>query len=122
MPGPVVQYCSSPAFATGVDEAADADAVADLVLRHVGPDFGDDARDLVAGRHGVLDVAPLAAHGVQVGVADAGELDVDRDIVRPDVAALDGGLAQRLGGRGRGVCGNGRSHVFSASCRSWRVC
>ena len=32
------------AFAAGVDEAADADAVADLVLGDLGADLGDDAR------------------------------------------------------------------------------
>ena len=36
------------ALAAGVDHAADADAVADLVLGHLGADLGDDADDLVA--------------------------------------------------------------------------
>ena len=74
-----MQYCSSPAWqllalAAGVDEAADADAVADLVLGDLGADLGDDAGDLVAGHQRVVDLAPLAVDGVDVGVADAGEL------------------------------------------------
>ena len=72
--------------------------VADLVLGHLGADLGDDAGDLVAGDDRVVRLAPLALDGVDVGVADAGELDVERDVVRADVAALDGGLGQRLGG------------------------
>ena len=65
------------ALAAGVDEAADADAVADLVLGHLGADLGDDAGDLVAGDHRVVRLAPLGLDGVDVGVADAGELDVE---------------------------------------------
>jgi len=37
-------------------------------------------------------------------MTDACELDVERNVVRADVATLDGGLGQRFGGR-RG--GNG---------------
>ena len=70
------------ALAAGVDEAADADAVADLVLADVGADLGDDAGDLVADDDRPAGVAPLAARGVDVGVADAGELDVDQDLGR----------------------------------------
>ena len=95
------------ALAAGVDETADADVVADLVLGHLGADRGDDAGDLVAGHDGVVGLAPLALDGVDVGVADARELDVEGHVVRPDVAALDGGLGQRLGGRCGGVGGNG---------------
>ena len=94
------------ALPAGVDETAHADAVAHLVLGHVGADRGDDAGDFVAGHDGICGCAPLAAHGVDVGVADAREVDVEGDIVRPDVAALDGGFGQRCGRRCRGVCGN----------------
>src|SRR3546814_5050866 len=43
-----------------VDEATDADVVADLVLGHLGADLGDDAGDLVADDDGVVGFAPLA--------------------------------------------------------------
>ena len=50
---PSTQYCSSPrgswCIPAGVDHAADADAVADLVARDVAADLGDAADDLVAG-------------------------------------------------------------------------
>ena len=103
---PSRQYCSSPlqavvALAAGVDHAADADAVADGVPGDLGADLGDDAGDLVAGDQRVGLRAPVAADGVDVGVADAGELDVDQDVVRADVAALDGGGGQGPARRGR---------------------
>ena len=79
------------ALAAGVDHAADADAVADGVLGDFRADLGDDAGDLVAGDQRVLLRAPVAADGVDVGVADAGVLDLDQDVVRANVAALDGG-------------------------------
>ena len=39
------------AFAAGIDEASDPDAIADGVLGDVLADLADDARDLVAGHH-----------------------------------------------------------------------
>jgi hypothetical protein len=50
---------------------------------------------------------------VDVGVADAGVLDVDCDIVRSDVASFDGGFDKWLSGGGRGVSGNSFGHGFS---------
>ena len=70
------------ALAAGVDHAADADAVADPVAGDVGADLGDDADDLVAGDDGEGLRAPVAVDGVDVGVADAGVLDLDQDVVR----------------------------------------
>ena len=96
------------ALAAGVDHAADADAVADGVLGHAGADLGDDAGDLVAGDQRVLLRAPVAADGVDVGVADAGELDLDQDVVRADVAAFDGGGDEVLGSGRRCVSVDGR--------------
>ncbi len=84
----------------------------DLVFGDLGADRGHHAGDLVAGHHRVVRRAPFGFDGVDVGVADAGELDVDRHVVRAGVAAGDGGLGQRLGRRGGGICGN------SAHCES----
>ena len=58
-----------------VDHAAHADPVTDGVLGDLGADLGDLADDLVADGERVGDLAPLAAHGVDVGVADAGVAD-----------------------------------------------
>ncbi len=94
-------------MAAGVHHAADADVVADLVFGDVGADSGYDAGDFVAGHQRVVGLAPLGFHGVDVGVADPGELDVDGDVVRAGVAALDRGLAQVPRLIGGGVSGNG---------------
>lgn len=100
------------ALLAGVDHAADADEVADLVLGDLGADLGDAADDLVADDLRVGDGAPLAADGVDVGVADARVGDVDGDVLRADVAALDGGLGDGIGG-GRGRVGVDGAHGFS---------
>ncbi|MGX1118415.1 hypothetical protein RKD37_003778 [Streptomyces ambofaciens] len=96
-----------PALAAGVDHAADAHPVADGELGDAGADLGDDARDLVAGDHREDGLAPALTDLVDVGVADAGELDVDQDVMFTHLAPLDGGaLQRRLGG---GCCVRGDS-------------
>ncbi|SKX90826.1 Uncharacterised protein [Mycobacteroides abscessus subsp. abscessus] len=79
-------------FTARVDEAADADAIADLVPGHLIADSGDRSGDLVSWHDGVGGAAPFVAGGMDVGVADPGEGDVDQDILRAEVPALDGGL------------------------------
>ncbi|NYD99959.1 hypothetical protein BJY21_001144 [Kineosphaera limosa] len=69
--------------------------VADGVLGDAGTDGADHAGNLVPDDHRVLDRAPLGAHGVDVGVADAGELDVDEHLVLADLAPLDRRALQR---------------------------
>ncbi|GMA86078.1 hypothetical protein GCM10025868_13280 [Angustibacter aerolatus] len=83
------------------------------MLRDVGADLGDRADDLVAGhdREGLR--APVAVHGVDVGVADAGVLDRDEHVVRADLAALDGRGGQGLPGCGGGVGGDAHARWFS---------
>src|SRR5690606_24616413 len=66
------------AVAAGVDEAAHAHGVAHPVAVHALAHGGDVAHDLVAGHQRILLRAPLAAHRVQVGVADAAVADVDQ--------------------------------------------
>jgi hypothetical protein len=66
------------------------------VLGHGGADLGDDPGDFMAGNQRVGLRTPVAADGVDVRMADAGELDVDQDIVRAHVAALDGGEGELL--------------------------
>src|SRR5665647_2061052 len=102
------------ALAAGVDHATDADPVADRVLGDLFADLRDDAGDLVAGHQGVGDRTPFTAGGVDVGVADAGVLDLDEDVVRADVAPLDGRRGQRScrGGGGVGVNGEHASPVL----------
>src|SRR6202012_5159453 len=76
------------ALAARVDQAADADPVADRVPGDGRANPTDHAGDLVSGRERVRGAAPLAAHGVDVGVADAAVLDVDEHVVRTELAAV----------------------------------
>ena len=70
--------------------------------------YREMAGDFVARGQRVLLRAPVAADGVDVGVADAGELDVDQDVVRANIPALDGGRNEGVR-RGRGgVSVNGK--------------
>ena len=95
------------ALAAGIDEAADTHAVADAEFTDLRTDLGDDAGDLMAGHHRVTGLTPLGAHGVDIGVADPGEVDVESHVVGPDIAAGDRGLGQWFGGRSCGICVNG---------------
>jgi hypothetical protein len=100
------------ALPAGVDHAADADAVTDGVPGDLGAGLGDDAGDFMAGDHGIGGRTPLAAHVVDVRVADTDVLDLDQDVVRADVPSLDGRGGERFGRGRRGVGGNGE-HVVS---------
>jgi hypothetical protein len=105
------------AGAVGVDEAADADEVARLVPGDRGADLRHAADDLVAGDDRVDggDGAPLVAHEVEVGVADAGEEDLDGDVGVGRFAAGDGGGDEGRGGA-RGGVGFGGFHDSLVLC------
>ena len=95
------------AGAVGVDQAADRDEVAGLVLGDGGADCGDTADDLMAGDDRVdsgHELAPLVADGMEIGVADAAEEDFDLHVVF-------GWIAPRncRGGKWRGRTGSGVS-------------
>src|SRR6185312_13685152 len=92
-----------------VHHATDAHGVADLEALHILADRGDGSDDFMARHGGIHRVAPFVAHGVQVGMAHAAELDVDGDIVRAGYAAFDGVGAERLVG-GVGGVGGGLGH------------
>jgi hypothetical protein len=99
------------ALAAAVDHAAHAGQVADLELLHLTADRGHRADDLVAGNDGIDPRAPLAAHGVDVGVADTGVGDLDGDVQRAGLASRDGRRGERRGRAGGGVSaglGHGR--------------
>ena len=81
-----------------VDHAADRRQVADLDPRDLRTDGGDAADDLVPRQRRIERVAPIVADLVQVGMTDAAVKDVDRDIVRPQIAPLKmEGRQRRLG-------------------------
>src|SRR5262249_43061090 len=87
--------CAGSARTAGVDEDAHARDIADAKLGDLAADLRDAADDLVSRNHGIERARPLVARLVDVGVADAAELDVDDDVVRSGLAALDGQRSER---------------------------
>jgi hypothetical protein len=84
------------AFPAGVHHAADPDPVPDLMAGDLGADLGDDSDDLMSRHDGERLRTPVAVDGVDVGVADAGVLDLDEYVVGADVAAFDVREGERL--------------------------
>jgi hypothetical protein len=78
-----------------VDHAADGGEIAHLETGDGGPDLRDAAGDLVAGNAGVDGAGPLAARGMQVGVADAAEENVALDVPRPRLTTVEAEGAER---------------------------
>ena len=91
----------------GINQTAHPDEIAGLIFCDGRADFGDAADNLVA-RHDRVnrghDGAPLVAHLVQVGVADAAEDDFDLNVAFGRLAARDDGGSQQRGGTGGGIC------------------
>lgn len=77
------------AFATGVNEAADANAVADLPLGYIGANRRDNACDFVADGEREVRLAPFVADGVDIAVADAGSFDIDNYVVSARLTTLN---------------------------------
>ncbi|MNV69233.1 hypothetical protein D3C71_1621350 [compost metagenome] len=97
-----------------VYEATDADMVADLELRDLGADGLDDTGDLMAWNDRIDRVLPFVADGVDVGMADAGELDVDDHVVIIRFAALEGERGERARRVGRSIAsGDGHGELHS---------
>src|SRR3546814_14294999 len=83
------------ALFAAVDDAADADEVADLEAGRLGAGRRHAADDLVPGHARILRARPFRTHLVDVGVAQAAVGDVDLHVVRPHGAARE---LQRPGG------------------------
>ncbi len=81
-----------------VDHAADAGDVAHLELADAGSNGADAADDLVARHRRIEGVLPLFSRSVQVRVSDAAIQDVNLDVIRARVAALDCERGERHSG------------------------
>jgi hypothetical protein len=99
------------AAAVGIDQAADGGDVADRELADGRADARDAPDDLVAGHAGIgrRKPLPLAAHHVQVRMADAAVEDLDLHVTGRRVTAPDGRRRER-GGGARGGIGSGGVH------------
>ncbi len=91
----VIEIACSTADA-GIDEAADADAVADLELRDLRADSGNHTCNFMARHHRVTRIAPFVAGLVDIGMADAAILDGNDDVIVIRFTAFEGEGRQRF--------------------------
>jgi hypothetical protein len=56
---------------------------------------------------------------MDIGVADAGELDIDGDIEGTDLAAVDGVRDERRAGSRNGVCASFHGVLFDGDVRAY---
>ena len=89
------------ALSAGIDEAADAGEVARLEPADFFSGGDNRADDLVARHTRVGSGSPFAPRGVDIGMADAAVGNLDHDVIRPGIAALELKWLQRFfGGHG----------------------
>src|SRR5690606_29347588 len=89
-------FAAGSAGAATVDETADPGDIAHLEARHRAADGAYAADDLVAGHAGVERVVPLVAGGVQVGMANPAQENVDLYVVIARLAALEAIRGERI--------------------------
>src|SRR5690606_36709033 len=110
----LVAVMTGRAFEAGIDEAADAHKIAELVLRHLWANRAHPADNLVARHERIFRAAPFVAGRMDVAMADAAMGDVDENVVGLQVAPGD---LERLQGLGGPLCGiGGDLHACSPSC------
>lgn len=98
----------------GIDEAANADMIADLEFRDLGADGLHDTGNLMAGNDREDGILPFVADGVDVRVADAGIFDIDDNVVIVRLAAFEGERGKRLRRIGRSITScNGHLNILS---------
>src|SRR6266700_1525689 len=94
------------AGAVRIDHAADRGDIAGLVLGNCRADLGHTADDLMTGDDRIIrghELAPLVAHRMEIGVADAAEEDLDLHVVFNRIATFDLGGRQPRCRTGSGV-------------------
>src|SRR4029453_4516271 len=90
----------------GIDHTADRDDIARFVLRDCRADLRHTPHDFMTGDNRVNsghELAPLVAHRMQIGVADAAEQDFNLHVAISWMATLDLGGGQRRCLAGSGV-------------------
>ena len=97
------------ALAAGVDEAADADQVTRVELRDLVSDANGAADDLVARQAGVDGVAPIVPDLVPIGMADAAEENLNRNVLCPGVPPREPHRSEEAA-RACGGVANGWNH------------
>ena len=78
------------AVAAGIHHATDTHHISDFKAADIVAHGGHMADDLVAGDHRVQGAAPVVFGEMNIGVADAAVINLDRHVVRARRAPLDG--------------------------------
>ena len=86
--------------------------------RDFSPDFRHQTSDFVAWCEWVPRPAPLAAHRMNIGVADASVLDINQHIVSAEITPFDRGRDQRISCRRRRVSLDSE-HISPADGSRW---
>ena len=73
-----------------IDQAANANQIANLEFRDLVPRRGDASDNFMSGHERIVRRAPFVAGHVNVGVADPAIQDVDLHIGGPGIAAFEG--------------------------------
>ena len=73
----------------GINHATDRGEFAFAEFFNFATDFHDPADDFVTGHAGIFRAAPFAARRVDVRMANAAEKDVDLDVGRSGIAAVE---------------------------------
>ena len=103
--------------ATGVHHASDTGGVAHLEVLDRAADRGDLPHDFVARHHRVQRHSEVVVHEVNVGVAHAAMRDVQDDVARAGVAALEAERPERGSGTRGGKSLDGDHRPSSRSSR-----
>ena len=109
------------AGATGIDDAAHANLVTDLVLADLLANRRDPADDFMPRHHRVDRAAPVVLGKVDIGVADAAVVNLDGNVIRAQGPTLDGMGSDARGFRLGGI-GFNCAHTMSLLGESARYC
>ena len=107
-------FVATSAIAAGIDHAADGSEIAFLEFFHVATNCNDAPNDLVTGHAGIRRSAPLIARGVNIGMANAAEEDVDLYVVRQWIASHNRMRRERRFSRMSCVSLGLRSHTIDS--------
>ena len=103
-------FLAGAAVVAGIDHAADADEIADLMTGDIWTNCGDAADDFMTGHAGIYGVFPFVFDLVDVGVADAAVENIDGDVDAGGLATVDFHGAQ-IAERVLGGVADGFTHV-----------
>jgi hypothetical protein len=86
----LLAFMAITALSTGVNHTTYSNPVTNGILCNSGTDLADNPGNLMAWNERILDWTPLPAGGMNVRVADPGEFNLNQNILRLKLPALNG--------------------------------